>query len=213
MKVAQSRIADFLSMNEIPKEMLLRDRQDDTTKKDDGFVVTMEAVSVSWGTHAGTGEKKKKEDIEEKEETEEKEEKPTTPTTPPTPPTPTTPSGPTVVLENLNISIQRGECIAIVGPVGSGKSALCNSILREMEMISGEMNVKGTIAYAAQTAWILNASIRDNILFGKEYNKRRYAKVLKACQLTHDLEVLDDGDLTSRFYTLFLLKPLTTTAD
>ena len=87
MKVAQSRIADFLSMNEIPKEMLLRDRQDDTTKKDDGFVVTMEAVSVSWGTHAGTGEKKKKEDIEEKEETEEKEEKPTTPTTPPTPPT------------------------------------------------------------------------------------------------------------------------------
>jgi len=160
--------------------MLLRGRQDDTTKNDDDFVVTMKDVSVSWGTHAGTGDKSKKDNKE----------------TTTTPSTPSTPTGPTVVLEKLNISIQRGECIAIVGPVGSGKSALCNSILREMQMINGEMNVNGTIAYAAQTAWILNASIRDNILFGQIYDKKRYAKVLQACQLTHDLEVLDDGDLT-----------------
>jgi len=58
------------------------------------------------------------------------------------------------------------------------------------------LTVTGTIAFAAQTAWILNASIKDNILFGHPYDEKRYRRVLRACQLTHDLNVLDDGDMT-----------------
>ena len=60
----------------------------------------------------------------------------------------------------------------------------------------GYVGLNGTIAYAAQNAWILNATVRDNIIFGKEFNQTKYEAVIEACQLTHDLSLLDDGDLT-----------------
>ena len=63
-------------------------------------------------------------------------------------------------------------------------------------MESGEISLNGKVAYAAQSPWILNATLRDNILFGQPMDKKRYEKVLSVCQLSHDLEMLDDGDLT-----------------
>ena len=60
----------------------------------------------------------------------------------------------------------------------------------------GSISLNGTIAYAAQSAWILNATIRDNIIFGKTFDPKRYEAIIQACQLTHDLSLLDDGDLT-----------------
>ena len=51
-------------------------------------------------------------------------------------------------------------------------------------------------AYVSQQAWIQNATVRDNILFGSRYNKKRYARVVAACELTRDFEILDAGDQT-----------------
>ena len=63
-------------------------------------------------------------------------------------------------------------------------------------MDKGEVTLKGDVAYAAQSPWILNATLRENILFGRPMDEERYSKVIKACQLEHDLTLLEDGDLT-----------------
>lgn len=84
----------------------------------------------------------------------------------------------------------------IVGSVGSGKSSLLSAILGEMVHIDGKVNTYGTIAYLQQQAWIQNATLRDNILFGKPYDKDRYEKILEACALKTDLEILPGGDET-----------------
>lgn len=56
--------------------------------------------------------------------------------------------------------------------------------------------INGTLAYAAQRAWIQNATLRDNVLFGMPMDAERYARVLSACALTSDLELLEAGDQT-----------------
>lgn len=58
------------------------------------------------------------------------------------------------------------------------------------------MSPQGSVAYVPQQAWMQNATLRDNILFGKPYNEQKYRCVLEACALTPDLEVLPGGDLT-----------------
>lgn len=55
--------------------------------------------------------------------------------------------------------------------------------LREMRKINGNINVNGSIAYAAQQPWIFSGTVRQNILFGKEYNKEKYMEVIKACSM------------------------------
>jgi len=99
-------------------------------------------------------------------------------------------------LEKINLNVEKGHLVGIIGSVGSGKSSLIGAILNELHRSSGHVAVSGTIAYAAQNAWIFNASVRENILYGEEYDPDRYEKVLEACQLLHDLEVLQDGDQT-----------------
>jgi ABC-type multidrug transport system fused ATPase/permease subunit len=100
------------------------------------------------------------------------------------------------VLTGINLRVTQGSLVAVIGPVGSGKSSLVSSILDEMYRNQGSLSVSGSVAYASQTAWILNATVRENILFGQPMDDRRYHKVVKACQLSHDLEVLEAGDQT-----------------
>lgn len=103
---------------------------------------------------------------------------------------------PKPILRNISMEVKQGELCAVVGRVASGKSTLCSAILNEMILSSGEINLHGKVAYASQTPWILNASLRDNILFGHPMDQDRYDKVIEACQLTYDLELLEYGDLT-----------------
>lgn len=100
------------------------------------------------------------------------------------------------VLREVSLHVSPGELCAVVGRVGSGKSSLCSAILNETVLEQGRIELKGSVAYAAQSAWILNATVRDNILFGLAFDQKRYDAVIKACQLTHDLSLLDNGDLT-----------------
>lgn len=104
---------------------------------------------------------------------------------------------PRPILEGVNIRVKPGELCAIVGPVGSGKSTICASILNEAVLSEGShVTLKGRVAYVAQTAWILNKTVRDNILFGLPYEEDRYNRVLETCCLTHDLKILEEGDMT-----------------
>jgi len=99
-------------------------------------------------------------------------------------------------LHDINIKIKKNSLTAIVGAVGSGKSSLINAIIGEMKKEEGKIIHGGTISYCSQQAWIQNATVRDNILFGKEYDEELYRKVIEYCSLTHDLEIFPDGDMT-----------------
>lgn len=75
------------------------------------------------------------------------------------------------------------------GRVGSGKSSLVNALLGEMERQSGTVAIGGQIAYVAQQAWIINSSVKSNILLGKPFDEARWKESLRACSLEADLEV------------------------
>lgn len=96
-------------------------------------------------------------------------------------------------LNDINLRIEPGQLVAIVGRVGCGKSSLVNALLGEMERSSGRVAIGGSMAYVAQQAWILNATLKDNVLFGQPYDEARWEAVIKACSLGTDLEVLPAG--------------------
>jgi ABC-type transport system involved in cytochrome bd biosynthesis fused ATPase/permease subunit len=96
----------------------------------------------------------------------------------------------------LDFSVRAGELLAIVGSVGSGKSSVIAAMLGEMTRVQGTITVDGSVAYVAQTAYIMNMTLRDNILIGASMDQQRYNAVLDACALTEDLAILPGGDLT-----------------
>ncbi|KAG8452189.1 hypothetical protein GDO86_004109 [Hymenochirus boettgeri] len=100
------------------------------------------------------------------------------------------------VLHNINFTLKKGKLIGICGSVGSGKSSLILSILGQMTLLEGSVKVSDRVAYAAQQAWIFNASLRENILFGEKFTKEKYQSTLEACCLYPDMESLPYGDLT-----------------
>lgn len=102
----------------------------------------------------------------------------------------------TIYLQNLSFQTKKGRLIGICGPVGCGKSAFLSSIMGRISMASGHSAVNGSVAYAAQQAWIFNGTVRDNILFGKPYDQERYQNVLFVCGLQPDLLLLANGDET-----------------
>ncbi|CAI8603785.1 unnamed protein product [Vicia faba] len=99
-------------------------------------------------------------------------------------------------LKNIHLKVNKGELTAIVGTVGSGKSSLLASILGEMHRISGKVQVCGSTAYVAQTSWIQNGTIEENILFGLPMNRQKYNDVIRVCCLEKDLEMMEYGDQT-----------------
>uniref|UniRef100_A0A4W4G0I7 ATP-binding cassette, sub-family C (CFTR/MRP), member 2 n=1 Tax=Electrophorus electricus TaxID=8005 RepID=A0A4W4G0I7_ELEEL len=96
-------------------------------------------------------------------------------------------------LKNVTLDINPGHLVAVVGAVGSGKSSLISALLGEMHSLSGSINVKGSVAYVPQQAWIQNATLKDNILFGSELNEQKLQRVVEACALEPDLELLPGG--------------------
>uniref|UniRef100_A0A8B9QDR9 Multidrug resistance-associated protein 1 n=1 Tax=Apteryx owenii TaxID=8824 RepID=A0A8B9QDR9_APTOW len=86
--------------------------------------------------------------------------------------------------------------VAVVGQVGSGKSSFLSAILGEMEKLEGTVQRRGSVAYVSQQAWIQNAILQENILFGSNLNRPYYEQVLKSCALLPDLEQLPNGDQT-----------------
>ncbi|XP_075710611.1 multidrug resistance-associated protein 1-like [Rhinoderma darwinii] len=104
-------------------------------------------------------------------------------------------NGPSI-LKDLHIKIPEGSLVAVVGQVGSGKSSLLSAILGEMNKLLGTVQRKGSVAYVSQQAWIQNALFQENILFGQPLNKPFYERVVEACALLPDLELLPHRDQT-----------------
>lgn len=117
-------------------------------------------------------------------------------------------------LSNLSVECVYGGLTVISGPVGSGKSSFLLGLLGEMRLLKGDMFLPRSegIAYAAQSSWLQNKTIRDNILFGSPYEEKRYKAVLEACDLSTDLNKYEDGDLTevTPFVLLFVNMPMLT---
>ncbi|KAG1326252.1 ABC transporter C family member 14 [Cocos nucifera] len=99
-------------------------------------------------------------------------------------------------LKAIHVKIRRGALAAVVGTVGSGKSSFLACLLGEMHKISGKVKVCGSTAYVAQTAWIQNGTIQENILFGQPMNQEKYKEVIRVCCLEKDLEMMEFGDQT-----------------
>uniref|UniRef100_A0AAY4BSE5 Multidrug resistance-associated protein 1 n=1 Tax=Denticeps clupeoides TaxID=299321 RepID=A0AAY4BSE5_9TELE len=96
----------------------------------------------------------------------------------------------------INVLIPEGSLVAVVGHVGSGKSSLLSALLGEMHKQDGAVSIKGSVAYVPQQAWIQNATLRENIVFGRERKESWYQSVVEACALLPDLEILPAADAT-----------------
>lgn len=99
-------------------------------------------------------------------------------------------------LQNISFNLTTKNLLAVIGPVGAGKSSLLSSVLGELPAEKGSLKVEGQLTYASQQPWVYPGTIRSNILFGKTMNTHKYERVIKACALKRDLELLPDGDLT-----------------
>ena len=102
------------------------------------------------------------------------------------------------VIRKLSLTLQRSEVVAVVGKVGAGKSSLLRAILGELPSSTGSrIAIHGRVSYSAQQAFILNTTLRENILFGQKFHSAKYKAALSACCLKQDLERLGpSGDLT-----------------
>ncbi|XP_017042869.2 ATP-binding cassette sub-family C member Sur [Drosophila ficusphila] len=105
---------------------------------------------------------------------------------------------PLVQLHVPGIIIPKGKLTIIVGKNGSGKTSLLSALLMEMPLLVGNMfwHKTCTISYVSQQPWLLNDTIRENILFGESFRPKRYDFVLEACALKPDIELMPRGDFT-----------------
>lgn len=99
-------------------------------------------------------------------------------------------------LSNIEFKVGRNELIAVIGTVGSGKTSLLAALAGDMRKTGGKVHMTGSRAFCPQYAWIQNASLKENVLFGKPYKSRWYNDVIDACALRPDLAILPAGDLT-----------------
>jgi len=99
-------------------------------------------------------------------------------------------------LHDITLKVKPGELIAVVGHVGSGKSSLISALLGEMEKTRGYVGMRGSVAYVPQQAWIQNATVKENIFFGKQHVKKKhpneedkfYKKIVDATCLRSDFD-------------------------
>ena len=99
-------------------------------------------------------------------------------------------------LQDMDFTVGRNELLAVIGTVGSGKSSLLAALAGDMRRTGGKMKMGSTRAFCPQYAWIQNTTLKENILFGKAYDSKWYDRVIDACALRPDLEILPGGDQT-----------------
>jgi ATP-binding cassette subfamily C (CFTR/MRP) protein 4 len=101
----------------------------------------------------------------------------------------------TEILHNINLTINSGLNF-VTGRLGGGKSSLLKTILEEYPISDGKLTIRGSISYASEEPWLFPSSIKQNILFGKDFHGERYQKVLNICALEQDINTFENGDET-----------------
>lgn len=100
------------------------------------------------------------------------------------------------ILFDIDIIVPKGSLVGICGAVGAGKSSLIAAVLGQMKLDKGSVSMDGLFAYVSQQAWIMNCSLKDNILFGEPFDAKKYYNVIWACELNQDMTSLPAGDMT-----------------
>ncbi len=100
------------------------------------------------------------------------------------------------VLKNISFEIKPKQLVAVVGRVASGKSTFGASILGLITKTTGDLIVEGKTAYVSQEAFIMNETVRENILFGEPFKKERYDNIVSACEMSSDMELFINQDMT-----------------
>ncbi|KAF9937446.1 hypothetical protein BGZ67_001284 [Mortierella alpina] len=100
------------------------------------------------------------------------------------------------VISSVNLALQKNSLLSVIGRVGSGKSSLIAALCGDLERVSGEVRVRGSVAFVPQQAWIMNDTLRNNILFGNPYDPVYYQKTIEACCLQQDFDMLPSTDMT-----------------
>ena len=92
------------------------------------------------------------------------------------------------VISEVNFSLKKDDLLVVVGMVGCGKTTLLHSLMEETRKVSGEIDIKGTVAFVEQEPFIVSASIKENILLGKSFNQELFDQAIAASQLGKDIE-------------------------
>lgn len=100
------------------------------------------------------------------------------------------------LLNDIKFQAAKGELVGICGQVGSGKSSLLLAALGQLKMTQGHISREGSCAYVSQQAWIVNTTLKENILFGNQFDAKRYYQALTVCNLKEDINMLPGGDET-----------------
>ncbi|CAG2121061.1 unnamed protein product, partial [Medioppia subpectinata] len=99
-------------------------------------------------------------------------------------------------IKNISMNAKSGDLIVVIGPVGAGKTTFLMSLLNELSITGGSVTTNGSIGYVSQESWVFNASVVQNIVFGKQYNEKRFREVIAVCALDKDLDSLPFRDNT-----------------
>lgn len=99
----------------------------------------------------------------------------------------------TLSLSGINFTVKPGELLVIIGRVGSGKSSILMALMGELPIVSGDLTLYGRISYASQEPWIFAGTVEENILFGAEYDEKRFNEVIQVCALHKDIELFPLG--------------------
>ncbi|KAK3096011.1 hypothetical protein FSP39_021917 [Pinctada imbricata] len=99
-------------------------------------------------------------------------------------------------LEDISVEVKPGKLLAVIGPVGAGKSSFLMSLLGELPIMKGNISIQGKISYISQQPWVFSASLRQNIIFGNKFESDKYNRILKACALNRDIDLMSNGDGT-----------------
>ncbi|KAG0281240.1 hypothetical protein BGZ95_005610 [Linnemannia exigua] len=176
--VATRRIQQFLLKEEVDEADIVRSESLPRNPLDP--VISINSASFSWASPLNSPESRQ----DSNEHTALLSANHSPPNT--TPPT----------LQSIQLTVHQGDLTAVVGRVGQGKSSLLSAMIGDMYKLDGLVELHGRVAYVPQQAWICNATLKDNILFGNEYDEGKYRQVLFACGLEPDIAMLPGGDLT-----------------
>ena len=186
--VASDRITAFLHQQEVEGLKIYE-------KIDEAASITVEGDAIfMWNHHYNNSKKKSEKNI--KKEEEEKKTNDGDDGGINTPTANTTKAKENFLLKNINLTLKSGQLCMVCGKVGSGKSSLVQAILGEMKCKSGNVKIRGNLSYVPQSAWILNDTVRKNVILENEFDEAKYKMALDCSELISDLNILPAGDKT-----------------